>query len=107
MSRTPSSWSVAFGRVLENGLLGFLDAETVDAELVVSDGTMGALIDRFGADVETAVQEDGTARAKVQVVAGPLFYGWLANLGGAVKVADPASLEAGYKAHLQKTLAAC
>lgn len=105
-ARVPSNVHFSVER-FEDELLGAPEACTVNAELAVSGSAMGAVIDRFDADVETSVQEDGTALVKVQVVAGPIFYGWLATHGGAVRIAAPDSLAAGYREHLQKALAAC
>lgn len=91
---------------LENLLRGAEGTRAVEAQLIVADGAIGAVIDRFGADVDSSPQPDGTALVNVEAVAGPLLYGWLASLGGAVKVVSPASLAQGYRAHLQACLAA-
>ena len=90
----------------ENSLLGGEPECAVEATFSAADEAMDAVIDRFGADVEVSAGEDGRAQVTARVVAGPALYGWLACLGGKVRVVSPASLAEGYRAHLERALEA-
>ena len=72
--------------------------------LRVDESVMGALIDRFGKDVESTVAEDGAARAYVTVAPSPVFFGWLAQFGRAMRIEAPAALVAEYVAYLREIL---
>ena len=72
--------------------------------LRVDESVMGALIDRFGKDVESTVAEDGAARAYVTVAPSPVFFGWLAQFGRAMRIEAPAALVAEYAAYLREIL---
>ncbi|MBR3076764.1 MAG: WYL domain-containing transcriptional regulator [Oscillospiraceae bacterium] len=52
----------------------------------------GVVIDRFGKDV--TIVPDGEAHfiCRAEVMVSPLFYGWLASFGGAVKLLSPDSV---------------
>lgn len=78
--------------------------KTCSVTLRVDEGMMSAIIDRFGKDVDAIACGDGTARVHVTVVPSPVFFGWLAQFGRAVRIEAPASLASEYAAHLQDIL---
>lgn len=90
----------------EDSLLGGTAGEALDATFSAAPEAMDAVIDRFGAEVGVSAAGDGRARVTARVVAGPALYGWLASLGGKVRVISPASLAEGYAAHLRRALEA-
>ena len=90
----------------ENSLLGGAAACALRATFSVAPEAMDVVIDRFGADVEVSAADDGCVRVTAPAVAGPVLYGWLACLGGKVRVVSPASLAEGYRAHLERALEA-
>ncbi len=69
--------------------------------LRVEEGVMGAIIDRFGKDVESTVVEEGVAHVHVTVATSPVFFGWLAQFGRAVRIEAPKSLAQEYVAYLE------
>lgn len=62
------------------------------------------LIDRFGTDLYIRADGDDKVFAKADIQVSPQFFGWLAGLGGHVKVQSPESVAAEYKDYLQKLL---
>ena len=90
----------------EDSLLGGDPQCAIEATFLAADEAMDAVIDRFGADAEVFAGEEGRAQVTARVVAGPALYGWLACLGGKVRVVSPASLAEGYRAHLRRALEA-
>lgn len=78
--------------------------ETRRVTLRVEESVMGALIDRFGKDVESVVGEDGAARAYVTVAPSPVFFGWLAQFGRSMRIEAPRDLAEEYAAYLRDIL---
>lgn len=91
---------------LESRAFGMYRGEPVAATLLVSDEAMGAVIDRFGRDVESTSADEERARVYVTVMKSPAFYGWLAQFGDRVRVEKPASLAAEYRDYLADIVAA-
>ena len=85
---------------MESRAFGMYSGEPVRATLRVSDEAMGAVIDRFGKEVECVAAEDGTARVYVTVEKSPALFGWLAQFGGRVCVEKPTTLANEYRQHL-------
>ena len=75
--------------------------ETTPVVLRVEESVMGAIIDRFGKDVEATECAPGVARVHVTVASSPVFFGWLAQFGRAVRIEAPAALAADYAAYLR------
>lgn len=74
--------------------------------LQFANSLMGVVVDRFGKDVST--RKEGTEHfiAHVTVTLSPQFYGWLAGLGGGVKILSPKSVRESYLSHIQTILEA-
>lgn len=81
---------------------GMFSGETVLATLLVHEDLMGALIDRFGKDVDAVPVGDGWARARVRAVRTELFFGWVAQHGGKIRIEGPAGLREEFVAYLRK-----
>lgn len=64
------------------------------------------ITDRFGKNAEL-IPDGENARAKVNVRVSPQFFGWVAGLGGAVRIAAPLSLVEEYKSYLQSLIESC
>lgn len=79
---------------------------TVSATLLVEEEVMGALIDRFGRDVQVVPTDDGRAHVYVNVTDSPTFYGWVAQFGNKVRIVAPSPLVVGFTGYLQDMLAA-
>ena len=61
----------------------------------------GIVIDRFGKDVESAPVDATHARVHVTVAASPVFFGWLAQFGTAVRLEAPSALARQYADYLR------
>lgn len=66
--------------------------DPVAVTLRVRACAMSAVVDRFGADVASVANPDGTASVHTTVIERPTFYGWLAQFGGDIVIEKPASL---------------
>ena len=62
------------------------------------------IMDRFGDRADIFPQDDDTAKAVVKIRKSEPFFGWVAGLGGTVRIAEPKSLKEEYRAYLQKLL---
>ena len=60
-----------------------------------------AIVDRFGKDVESAPVDATHARVHVTVAASPVFFGWLAQFGTAVRLEAPSALARQYADYLR------
>ena len=85
---------------LEGRAFGMYSGEPVAATLLVSGEAMGAIIDRFGKDVESLPAGEGWARVYATVMKSPVLFGWLAQFGDRVHIEKPASLAAEYRDYL-------
>ena len=85
---------------LEGRAFGMYSGEPVAATLLVSGEAMGAIIDRFGKDVESLPAGEGWACVYATVMKSPVLFGWLAQFGDRVRIEKPASLAAEYRDYL-------
>lgn len=68
---------------------GIYASEKVPVVLEFDPSAMNPIIDKFGLDAAVFEKEDGRARAYVKAPLSPQFYGWLLQLGPAVKIVSP------------------
>lgn len=90
---------------LEASAFGMYNGAAVSATFLVTDEAMGAMIDRFGKDVESVPAGEGTAHVYAQVMESPSFFGWLAQFGDRVLIEKPATLVGAYRAYLAAIVA--
>lgn len=76
--------------------------KTTPVTLLVDESVMSAIIDRFGKDVESAPVDATRARVHATVTASPVFFGWLAQFGTAVRLEAPTSLAQEYAGYLRE-----
>ena len=62
--------------------------EEADVALDCDESIIGVIVDRFGTDVSIHKTENGFT-AFVRVAVSEQFFGWVAALGGAVRIASP------------------
>ena len=93
-------------RDLESHAFGMDAGEPVSVELLVAAGAMGAVVDRFGRDVQSVPMDDGAARVRATVMKSPVFFGWLAQFGDRVRILKPQRLAREYTDYLQKIVSA-
>ncbi len=67
-----------------------------DVELTCQESTMDAVIDRFGEDVQTRINPDGTFTARAHVAVNPVFFGWVFGFGGKIKITAPEQVRQRY-----------
>lgn len=75
--------------------------EEADVVLDCDREMIGVIVDRFGTDVSLHETETGFS-AFVRVAVSEQFFGWVAALGGAVRIASPASVYHAFLAHLDR-----
>lgn len=80
---------------------GRFAGQPVTVTLLVQEGKAEIVFDRFGKAAQLYPQPDGSAKAVVKVQKSPQFFGWLAGLGGAVRIEGPSSLREEYFAYLK------
>ena len=73
-------------------------------DLLCAGDVMDSIIDRFGYDVETELQEDGSFVAHVDVAVNNVFFGWVFGFGGKVKIEGPAEIAEAYRKMVQEAL---
>lgn len=80
------------------------DGEEVSVDLECDNELMKVIIDRFGEDVDTRPCSDTTFRVRVSVLASKVFYGWIFQFCGQIKILTPLSIREEYKAMVQAAL---
>lgn len=83
---------------------GMYGGEKATVTLQCADALAGVIIDRFGTDVWTIPQPDGSFRAKVQVAVSPQFFGWIAGIGKQLQIVGPPEVREAYAAYLREML---
>lgn len=83
---------------------GMFAGEEETVVLQGEDSMIGVIIDRFGQDVALRQTEEGTFRARIHAAVSHQFFGWMAGLGGKVKIAEPEHVRQQYVAYLQELI---
>lgn len=83
---------------------GRFGGEPVTATLLVQQGKMEIIMDRFGDSAAIYPHDGETAKAVVRIRKSEPFFGWIAGLGGTVRIHSPKSLKDEYRAYLRKLL---
>ncbi len=78
-----------------------LGGDPVEAQLLVDADKVETMLDRFGDAAELREHDANTAMATVKVRMSEAFFGWLAGLGGTVRIAGPVRLKEEYRTFLQ------
>ena len=79
--------------------------EEADVVLDCDASVIGVIVDRFGADVSVHPNGDGFT-AFVRVAVSEQFFGWVAALGGAVRIASPEPVREQFLALLDRVRSA-
>lgn len=80
-----------------NKIFEMFNGEETVVKLSCDNSLMKYVIDRFGEAVETQVETDNTFITTVSVELSPVFYGWIFQFGGKVKIVGPASIVKQYE----------
>ena len=78
------------------------DGEEVQVRLEVRNDLMKYIIDKFGLDVETRINTKETFIAKPVVKLSPVFYAWVFQFGGGIKIVGPEQAVEEYRAMKEK-----
>ena len=77
--------------------------EEADVVLDCDPEVVGVIVDRFGTDVSLHETETGFT-AFVRVAVSEQFFGWVAALGGAVRIRSPKSVSEQFVSQMQRVL---
>ncbi len=69
----------------------------VEVELECTNDLMKTVIDRFGEDVQTTIADDDHFRVSVPVSLSPIFYGWVFEFGGKIRILAPIEVKDAYR----------
>lgn len=69
------------------------DGEELTVELKCANDMMKIIIDYFGEDVQIDKIDDNSFKATVSVCVSPVFYGWVFQFGGLIKIISPKSIK--------------
>ncbi len=68
---------------------GMFTGELKEVELLVDNGLIGVMIDRFGKRIRVIPVDESHFKTTVKVAASPQFIGWILALGDQVKITGP------------------
>ena len=68
--------------------------------MLVTGDKVEIIKDRFGDVAMLYPQDDETAKAVVKIHKSEQFFGWIAGLGGTVRIHEPKSLKQEYNEYL-------
>lgn len=83
---------------------GRFGGEPVTATLLVNGGKVEIIMDRFGAAAEMYQYNENTTKALVKIRKSEQFFGWIAGLGGTVRIHGPKSLRDEYGEYLRSLI---
>lgn len=86
---------------------GRFAGKPVTATLLVDADKVEIVMDRFGENAKIMRKDNDTAKAIVKVYASEQFFGWIAGLGGTVRIEGPKSLKLEYENYLSELLSTC
>lgn len=84
----------------EHEYFGRFGGDPVTATLLVTGDKVEIIKDRFGDAAMLYPQDDKTAKAVVKIHKSEQFFGWIAGLGGTVRIHEPKSLKQEYNEYL-------
>ncbi len=84
----------------EHELFGRFGGEPVTVTLIVEGDKVEIIMDRFGKSAQWLNHDDETAKVAVKIRKSEQFFGWIAGLGGTVRIDGPKSLKQEYRDYL-------
>jgi len=72
------------------------DEETRTVTLRCENSLMKSIVDRFGAQVRTAITDDQHFTAEVEVSVSPTFFGWVVGFSGRINITAPEDIKKRY-----------
>ncbi len=108
MSDKPREGKEAFEQIdvatMTKETFGMYSGKKETVSFTADKSMANVLIDRFGKDLYIRPEGEDAVFAKADIQISPQFFGWLAGLGGRVKIASPESVATEYKEYLEKLL---
>jgi predicted DNA-binding transcriptional regulator YafY len=83
---------------------GMFAGEERTVRLLCDNSMIGVVVDRFGQGVALRTYDEAHVIARADVQVSTQFFGWLAGLGGKIKIESPEDVAEEYQAHLRKIL---
>ena len=68
---------------------------------------LGTIFDKFGRDIDITRMRNGRGQITRRVAVSPLFFSWLDQYEGDIRITAPEDVRDRYKAHLRRCLKAC
>ena len=72
-----------------SNIFGMFSGPETEVELECRNNLMKYIIDHFGEKIKVRPTENGTFLTTVTVELSPVFYGWVFQFGGGIKIAGP------------------
>lgn len=85
-------------------MFGRFNGEEVTVTLSAAPEKVEIITDRFGKTAKFLKTDGSEARARVKVCVSEQFFGWVAGMGKAVKIVEPASIVEKYRDYLKYLL---
>ena len=80
-----------------DSIFGMYSGSEAEVELECHNDLMKYIIDRFGEKIKVRPTENGTFLTTVTVQLSPVFYGWVFQFGGGIKIVGPKRVVDEYK----------
>lgn len=75
-----------------------------EVELICDNDVMDSTIDRFNEDIVTHTIDQKSFKAVVHIAVSNVFYSWIFNFGGKVKINSPEPIKVRYAEMLQSSV---
>lgn len=85
-----------------SSIFGMYSGPEAEVELECRNDLMKYIIDRFGEKIKVRPTENGTFLTTVTVQLSPVFYGWVFQFGGGIKIVGPNNVISKYKKLLKE-----
>lgn len=72
--------------------------------MLCEESMVGVMIDRFGKEVSVRRLPSGQFQVRTEIVVSPPFFGWLAGMGGKVKITAPKEVAEESRSYLKAVL---
>ena len=80
------------------------NSEHCDVELICDNSVIDSIIDRFGQDIETIINDETSFRIAVNVATSHVFYSWVFGFEGLVKINAPIEVKEKYEEMLKRSI---
>ena len=80
------------------------DREHATVELFCENGAMNTVIDHFGTKIQTEQVDADHFRFKAEVSVSPVFFAWVFEFGGMIRILGPQEVKDAYQQRLEKQL---